>query len=85
MTAHTLIWQPAAFAGLMSIRTTDPAVAKSIRTAVSALADDAYPEDSTPLGTDGLRRLRVRDARVLYEIADTHLAIHILTVGRVHG
>ena len=85
MTAHTLIWQPAAFAGLMSIRVTDPEVAKRIRRAVSALAEDAYPADSTPLGTAGLRRVRVRNARVLYEIDDTHLAIHILTVGRIRG
>lgn len=83
MTAHTLIWQPAAFAGLMRIRTTDPEVAKTIRTAVSALAEDAYPPDSTPLDTAGLRRLRVGEARIMYEIDDTQRAIHILTVGRV--
>ena len=83
MTAHTLIWQPAAFAGLMRIRTTDPQVAKTLRKAVSALAEDAYPPDSTPLDNAGLRRLRVGDARVLYEIDDTHRAIHILAIGRV--
>jgi mRNA interferase RelE/StbE len=83
VTAYTLIWQPAAFAGLMRIRTTDPQVAKTVRTAVSALAEDAYPVDPTPLDTAGLRRLRVGDARVLYEIDDTHRAIHILTIGRV--
>jgi mRNA interferase RelE/StbE len=83
VTAYTLIWQPAAFAGLMGIRAADPPVAKMVRTAVSALTEDAYPVDSTPLGTAGLRRLRVGDARVLYEIDDTHRAIHILTIGRV--
>lgn len=83
MTAHTLIWQPAAFAGLMRIRSADPEVAKAIRTAVSALAEDASPPDSTPLDTAGLRRLRVGEARIIYEIDDTQRAIHVLTVGRV--
>jgi mRNA interferase RelE/StbE len=83
VTPHTVIWQPAAFAGLLRIRNTDPQVAKTVRTAVSALVEDPYPPESTPLDNAGLRRLRVGDARVLYEIDDTHRAIHILTIGRV--
>jgi mRNA-degrading endonuclease RelE of RelBE toxin-antitoxin system len=85
VTAHTLIWQPAAFAGLVGIRSIDPQLAKAVRTAVSALVEDPFPTLSTPLGTSGLRRLRVGDARVLYEIDDTNRAIHILTIGRVRG
>jgi mRNA-degrading endonuclease RelE of RelBE toxin-antitoxin system len=82
--AYTLIWQPAAVAGLVLIRGVDPQVAKAVRAAVSALADEARPLDSTPLGSEGLRRLRVGDARILYEVDDTHQAIHVLTVGRIH-
>lgn len=46
-------------------------------------AVDASPPGSTPLDTAGLLRLRVGEARIMYEIDDTQRAIHILTVGRV--
>lgn len=67
----------------MRIRNTDLQFAKAVRTAVSALVEDPRPPESTPLDSAGLRRLRVGDARVLYEIDDTHRAVHILTVGLV--
>ena len=50
---------------------------------MNALVEDAYPPDSSALDNAGLRRLRVGDARVLYEIDETHRAVHILTIGRL--
>jgi mRNA-degrading endonuclease RelE of RelBE toxin-antitoxin system len=58
--------------------------AKALRTAVNALADNAEPLDSALLTPAGLRRLRIGEARVLYQIDDQSRAIHILTIGRVH-
>lgn len=83
-TTHTMIWQPAAMAGLLRIRATDPQATKDVRMAIAALTATARPPDSTPLGTAGLRRLRVGDTRVLYEIDDVNEAIHVLTIGRAH-
>ena len=83
MTTFTLIWQPAAVPGLIRIRTTDPQTAKVVRTAVNALAEDAYPSSSTPLGDAGLRRLRLGDVRVVYEVDDSDRAIQVLVIGRV--
>ena len=85
MTYHTLIRQPAAVAGLIRIRASDPATAKEVRSAVSALARVTDPPGSTALGSGGLRRLRLGSARILYEVDDTRHAVHVLTVGPVRG
>lgn len=81
MNAYTLIWQPAAVAGLLRIRSSDPHTAKTVRAAIGALALDPEPQESAPLRTPGLRRLRLGEARVLYKVDDDHRAVQILTIG----
>ena len=81
MTGYTLIWQPAAVAGLIRIRGVDPHAVKGIRSAIGALVHDLQPDGSTPLGAEGLRRLRIGDARILYEVDEGNQAVQILTVG----
>ena len=81
MTGYTLIWQPTAVAGLIRIRSVDPHTAKSIRSAIGAPVHDPQPDGSTPLGAAGLRRLRIEDARILYEVDEDNRAVQILTVG----
>jgi mRNA-degrading endonuclease RelE of RelBE toxin-antitoxin system len=83
VTSYTVVWQPAAIAGLMRIRNVDPHTAKTTRSAIGALAHEPQPDGSTPLGAGGLRRLRVGDARILSEVDDGNQAIQILTVGQV--
>ena len=83
MKPYALIWQPPAVAGLIRLRSADAQAARAVRTAVSSLAENAEPSSSTPLGSGSLRRLRVADARILYEVDHTHRAVHILTVGQV--
>ena len=82
MTGHTLVWQPAAVAGLVRVRAEDRQVAKALRTTIGALADDPRPPESAPLAGD-LRRLRLGRVRVLYDVDDAAGAVHILTVGMV--
>jgi mRNA interferase RelE/StbE len=82
---YTLIWRHAAVAGLIRIRTTDPLTAKAVRAAVTALADNPYPDTSTPLGSPTQRRLRVGPARVLYTVSEERICVDILTVGRTPG
>ena len=79
----TLVWQPAAVAGLVRLRAEDGQAAKTVRAAVAALADNPLPPRSSALGTEGLRRLRVGNVRVLYNLDGDAGAVHILTVGRV--
>ena len=83
MKPYALIWQPAAVAGLIRLRSADPQAARAVRTAVSTLAENPEPSSSTPLGSVSLRRLRVAEARILYEVDQAHHAVHILTVGQV--
>lgn len=85
MTARKLIWQPVAFGGLMGIRTTDPRGCQDDPDGRQRSCRGPYPADSTSRGSTGLRRLRIGGARVLYEVDETHLAIHILTIGLVRG
>jgi mRNA-degrading endonuclease RelE of RelBE toxin-antitoxin system len=79
---YTLIWQPAAVAGLIRLRTVDPSAAKDARAAIAALAQDPAPEFSNPLGESGLRRLRMGVVRVLYQVDEINHAVQILVVGQ---
>ena len=78
----TLIWEPAAVAGLIRLRHADPAAAKDVRAAVLALAQDPEPATSGPLGTTGLRRMRLGAARVLYQVDPVNAAVQILVIGQ---
>lgn len=79
---YTLIWTHAAVAGLIRLRAADPPLAKTVRGAVAALADDPYPDTSTTLGSTNQRRLRVGAARVIYTVSEENVSVDILTVGR---
>ena len=81
---YTLVWHAAAVAGLLRLRGDDPATARSVRVAVSALARDPFPDGSNGLhGSLSVRRLRIGLARVLYDVDDDLSCVGILTVGRV--
>jgi mRNA-degrading endonuclease RelE of RelBE toxin-antitoxin system len=79
---YTLIWQPAAVAGLIRLRAVDASASKETRAAITALAHDPVPEFSNPLGDSGLRRIRLGAVRVLYQVDQTHHAVQILVVGK---
>lgn len=82
MSGNTLIWQPAAVAGLVRLRADDRQLAKAVRVAVGTLADEPVPADSVSLGRGGVRRLRRGQVRILYEFHDRLRAVHILNVGQ---
>lgn len=65
---HTLIWTHAALAGLIRLRAADPPLAKTVRGAVAALADNPYPDTGTTLGSTNQCRLRPGAARVIYTV-----------------
>jgi mRNA interferase RelE/StbE len=82
---YTIVWQPAAVAGLIRIRADDRQAAKVVRVAVGALAAGPRPPGSVALGGEGLHRLRLGAVRVLYDVDDERHAVHLLTVGRVNS
>lgn len=82
MSAYTLIWQEAAVAGLIRERARDPESVRMVRSAIRILAVEPRPAESSPLGTQGLHRLRIDDLRILYRVDDERESVEIITVGR---
>ena len=53
-----------------------------IRAAIDLLADNPRPPACTPLvGESGVYRIRIGDYRVLYEVRDAVLVVHVVAVG----
>jgi mRNA interferase RelE/StbE len=61
----------------------DPAGIREVLDAIDRLADDPRPPESFPYGSPDLRRLRIGQYRVLYEIIQDTVAIR--HVARSHG
>jgi mRNA interferase RelE/StbE len=59
----------------------DKAVAKRILAKIYLLSEDPYPSASTLLVGSTARRLRVGNHRVIYEVLDSQLVIHVIRVG----
>ncbi|MEO1063052.1 MAG: type II toxin-antitoxin system RelE/ParE family toxin [Actinomycetota bacterium] len=53
-----------------------------IRAAIDLLADEPRPPGCTKLaGEDAVYRVRVGDYRMLYEVIDARLVVHVVRVG----
>lgn len=59
----------------------DKSVAKRVLVKIYLLAEDPYPSSSTPLIGSANRRLRVGDYRIIYEVLDSQLIIHVIRIG----
>ena len=68
------ISQAAAFLG-------DPQGIREVLDAIDRLADDPHPAGSFPYGSPDLRRLRVGQYRVLYEITEDTVAVRHIARG----
>lgn len=77
---RTLIFDRGWFAGYRDLYATDRLMAKRIRAAVNALAHDPDPPGSVQLGGGLVRRLRIGDYRVMYEVTDD--AVRVWSLGR---
>ena len=87
---YTVVWLPKAMSAFRRLRAADRTGAKQVAASVSALAESALadqpaPEESTPLGRSGFRRLRLGDCRVLYEVDAATAAVFVINVGSVTG
>ena len=55
---------------------------QKIRAAIDILADEPRPPSCTKLsGEDSVYRVRIGDYRILYEVIDVRLVIHVVRVG----
>lgn len=53
-----------------------------IRAAIDLLAENPRPPKATPLvGEDGVYRVRVGDFRIVYEVLDEVLLVHVIRIG----
>lgn len=80
---HTIIWEPAATAGLKRLRDRDGDAVRPLVQAINGLASNPEPPESSKLGTTGIRRLRVGPYRATYEIDGDRIAIKVLMVGSI--
>jgi mRNA interferase RelE/StbE len=78
---YRIIWEPNATNAAVRFLKDDPVGLAAVYEAVDALAETPRPTNSTAYGP-GIRRLRVRDYRVLYVIDDDVIHILVTHLGR---
>ncbi|NSC22807.1 type II toxin-antitoxin system RelE/ParE family toxin [Streptomyces albus subsp. chlorinus] len=80
--AYEILWEPRATNAAVRFLKDDPAGLAAVYEAVQALAEQPCPRGSFPLGTTGIRRLRVGAYRVLYVIKEETIRILVTSLGR---
>jgi mRNA interferase RelE/StbE len=80
---YTLIWSGEVIRALNRLRREEPDTAKILTGALLGVASDPRPTGSNRLGSTDLRRLRLGDHRILYEISEASVTVHVVSVGSV--
>lgn len=80
---YTIIWSGEVIRSLNRLREQDPDTAKILLGAILNLTTDPRPTGSKALGGTDLRRLRLGDHRILYEVSEAHITVHVISVGSV--
>lgn len=79
--SYSIVWSAEVVSALRRLRASEPDAAKLLIAAIRALADDPHPPGSAALGGTSIHRLRIDERRVLYEVDDSAVTIHVLMVG----
>jgi mRNA interferase RelE/StbE len=79
---YEIVWADEAFAAAEVFMADDPAGLAAVFDAVDDLATDPRPPEALQWGSTDLFRLRIGRYRVLYEIADQHIRIDVIHLGR---
>jgi mRNA-degrading endonuclease RelE of RelBE toxin-antitoxin system len=77
----TVIVRETALRNLARIRSEDKDLFTRTRRAISALADQPYPESAVAWGATGVYRLHAGDIRILYEVDDQAATVYIINLG----
>lgn len=80
---YAIYWEERAVTLASGFLAGDPAGLSRLVTAVDLLAGEPRPRASFPYGSEDLRRLRMGQYRVLYEINPAQRMIAILHIGRL--
>ncbi len=80
---YTIVWSGEVIRALNRLRREDPDTAKILTGAILSLATDPHPTGSNTLGSTDLRRLRLGDHRILYEVSEGRVTVHVVSVGSV--
>jgi mRNA-degrading endonuclease RelE of RelBE toxin-antitoxin system len=77
----TVVFRETALRNLARIRGEDKDLFTRTRRAISALAEQPYPEGAVAWGTTSVYRLHAGDIRILYEIDDQAATVYIINIG----
>jgi mRNA-degrading endonuclease RelE of RelBE toxin-antitoxin system len=79
----TVVFQQTALRALARIRSEDKAVFARTRHAITAVADQPYPDGAVARGATGIYRLHAGEVRVLYEVDDEASTVYIINIGLI--
>jgi mRNA-degrading endonuclease RelE of RelBE toxin-antitoxin system len=77
----TVVFRETALRNLARIRGEDKELFARTRRAISALADQSYPDSAVAWGATGVYRLHAGDVRILYEVDDQAATVYIINIG----
>jgi mRNA-degrading endonuclease RelE of RelBE toxin-antitoxin system len=77
----TVILRETALRNLARIRSEDKDLFTRTRRAISALADEPYPEGAVAWGATGVYRLHAGEIWILYEVDDQAATVYIINIG----
>jgi mRNA-degrading endonuclease RelE of RelBE toxin-antitoxin system len=77
----TVVVRETALPNLARIRSEDKDLFTRTRRAISALADEPYPEGAVAWGATGVYRLHAGGIRILYEVDDQAATVYIINIG----
>ena len=76
-----VVFRETALRNLARIRGEDKDLFTLTRRAISALAEQPYPEGAAAWGATGVYRLHAGDIRILYEVDDQAATVYIINIG----
>jgi len=77
----TIVLRETALRNLARIRGEDTESFTRARLAISALADQLYPDRAVAWGATGVYRLHAGGIRILYEVDEQAAAVYIINIG----
>jgi mRNA-degrading endonuclease RelE of RelBE toxin-antitoxin system len=76
-----VVFRETALRNLARIRGEDKDLFVRTRRAISALADEPYPQSAVAWGATGVYRLHAGDIRILYEVDAQAATVYIINIG----
>ncbi|CAL9333036.1 type II toxin-antitoxin system RelE family toxin [Streptomyces radiopugnans] len=78
---YEVVWEPEALVQAERLAKDDPDGVRQVFTAVDHLADNPRPQGA--FGSSDVLRIHVGAYRVMYEISDRQVRVHVIHLGRL--